>query len=52
MIISNRLQERFTIGNETAMQMMQRIQSEITSQKIAEQWLNKLRDFGWAYKPC
>jgi plasmid replication initiation protein len=46
MIISNRLQERFTIGNETAMQMMQRIQSEITSQKIAEQWLNKLRDFG------
>ena len=44
--MSNQLISRFKQGDESTMQTMQRIRSEITSQEIAEQWLNKLRDFG------
>ena len=46
LIMSNQLISRFKQGDESTMQTMQRIRSEITSQEIAEQWLNKLRDFG------
>ena len=41
-IMRNRLSERFKQGDESAMQMMKRIQSEITDQVTAEQWENKL----------
>ena len=42
----NRLSERFKQGDESAMQMMKRIQSEITDEVTAEQWENKLEEFG------
>jgi plasmid replication initiation protein len=45
-IMRNRLSERFKQGDESAMQMMKRIQSEITDEVTAEQWENKLQEFG------
>lgn len=45
-IMRNRLSERFKQGDESAMQMMKRIQSEITDEVTAEQWENKLEEFG------
>ena len=44
--MSNRLSDRFKQGDESIMQMMARIQSEITNDAIAEQWENKLEEFG------
>ena len=46
LIMSNRLSDRFKQGDESIMQMMARIQSEITSDVIADQWQNKLEEFG------
>ena len=46
LIMSNRLSDRFKQGDESIMQMMARIQSEITNDAIAEQWENKLEEFG------
>jgi plasmid replication initiation protein len=45
-IMRNRLSERFKQGDESGMQMMKRIQSEITDEVTAEQWENKLQEFG------
>ena len=45
-IMRNRLSERFKQGDESGMQMMKRIQSEITDEATAEQWENKLQEFG------
>ena len=44
--MSNRLSDRFKQGDESIMQMMARIQSEITTDAIADQWENKLEEFG------
>ena len=33
-------------GDESIMQMMARIQSEITTDSIADQWQSKLEEFG------
>ena len=46
LIMSNRLSDRFKQGDESIMQMMARIQSEITTDAIADQWENKLEEFG------
>ena len=46
LIMSNRLSDRFKQGDESIMQMMARIQSEITTDSIAEQWQSKLEEFG------
>jgi plasmid replication initiation protein len=46
LIMSNRLSDRFKQGDESIMQMMARIQSEITTDEIADQWQNKLEEFG------
>lgn len=46
LIMSNRLSDKFKHGDESIMQMMARIQSEITSDEIADQWENKLEEFG------
>lgn len=46
LIMSNRLSDRFKQGDESIMQMMARIQSEITDEAIAKQWENKLEEFG------
>ena len=44
--MSNRLSDRFKQGDESIMQMMARIQSEIITDSIAEQWQSKLEEFG------
>jgi hypothetical protein len=44
--MSNRLSDRFKQSDESIMQMMARIQSEITDEAIANQWENKLEEFG------
>jgi hypothetical protein len=44
--MSNRLSDRFKQGDESIMQMMARIQSEITTDAIADQWQSKLEEFG------
>ena len=44
--MSNRLSDRFKQGDESIMQMMARIQSEITTDSIADQWQSKLEEFG------
>ena len=44
--MSNRLSDRFKQGDESTMQMMARIQSEITTDAIADQWQSKLEEFG------
>jgi plasmid replication initiation protein len=46
LIISNHLSDRFKRGDESVMDMMKRIQNEITSDQIADQWQNKLEEFG------
>ena len=46
LIMSNHLSERFKQGGESTIQMMSRIQTEITSDAIADQWQNKLEEFG------
>lgn len=46
LIMSNRLSDRFKQGDESIMQMMARIQSEITTDSIADQWQSKLEEFG------
>ena len=43
LIMSNRLSDRFKQSDESIMQMMARIQSEITDEAIANQWENKTR---------
>lgn len=40
------LANRFQHGNESPVDMMKRIQSEITSDKLADQWQNKLESMG------
>ena len=45
--MSNRLSDRFKQGDESIMQMMARIQSEIITDSIAEQWQSKLEEFVW-----
>ena len=46
LIMSNGLADRFKRGDESVMDMMKRIQSEITSDAVADQWQNKLEEFG------
>jgi len=46
LIMSNSLSDRFKQGDESIMQMMARIQSEITTDSIADQWQSKLEEFG------
>lgn len=45
-IMRNGLSDRFKQGDESVINMMKRIQSEITSEAIADQWQNKLEEFG------
>lgn len=45
-IMANGLADRFKQGDESVMQMMKRIQSEIINTEIAELWENKLEEFG------
>jgi plasmid replication initiation protein len=45
-IAKNNLAKRFQHGNESPLEMMKRIQSEITSDEIADQWQNKLETMG------
>ena len=47
--MSNRLSDRFKQGDESIMQMMARIQSEIITDSIAEQWQSKLEEFGFFF---
>ena len=44
--MSNGLVDRFKRGDESAIDMMKRIKDEITSDSSAEQWENKLIEFG------
>lgn len=46
LIMSNRLSDRFKQGDESIMQMIARIRSEITTESIADQWQSKLEEFG------
>ena len=46
LIMSNGLADRFKRGDESVMDMMKRIKEEITTEIIAEQWENKLEEFG------
>ena len=46
LIMSNGLVDRFRCGDESAIDMMKRIKDEITSNSSAEQWENKLIEFG------
>lgn len=45
-IAKNNLASRFQHGNESPLEMMKRIQSEITSDEIADLWQNKLETMG------
>ncbi|WP_407411904.1 replication initiation protein [Acinetobacter sp.] len=45
-IAKNNLASRFQYGNESPLEMMKRIQSEITSHEIADLWQNKLESMG------
>lgn len=45
-IMANGLADRFKRGNESAMDMMKRIKEEITTDATADQWENKLEEFG------
>ena len=45
-IMRNRLSDRFKQGDESAIDMMKRIQSEIITDAIADQWESKLEEFG------
>ena len=46
LIMSNGLADRFKRGDESVMDMMKRIKEEISTEIIAEQWENKLEEFG------
>ena len=46
LIMSNGLADRFKRGDESVMDMMKRIKEEITTDATAEQWENKLEEFG------
>ena len=45
-IMSNGLADRFKQGDESIMGMMKRIKEEITTHTAANQWENKLKEFG------
>ena len=45
-IMANGLADRFKRSDESVMDMMKRIKEEITTEIIAEQWENKLEEFG------
>ena len=44
--MSNGLADRFKRGDESVMDMMKRIKEEITTEATANQWENKLEEFG------
>ena len=44
--MSNGLADRFKRGDESVMDMMKRIKEEITTDATADQWENKLEEFG------
>ena len=44
--MANGLADRFKRSDESVMDMMKRIKKEITTEIIAEQWENKLEEFG------
>ena len=44
--MANGLADRFKRSDESVMDMMKRIKEEITTEIIAEQWENKLEEFG------
>lgn len=46
LIMSNGLADRFKQGDESIMFMMKRIKEEITTHTAANQWENKLKEFG------
>ena len=46
LIMSNGLAERFKQGNESIIGMMKRIKEEIATHTTANQWENKLKEFG------
>ena len=45
-IMANGLTDRFKRGDESVMDMMKRIKQEISNNDIADQWENKLEEFG------
>ena len=45
-IMANGLADRFKRGDESVMDMMKRIKQEISNNDIADQWENKLEEFG------
>lgn len=45
-IMANGLADRFKRGDESVMDMMKRIKEEISTDAIADQWQNKLEEFG------
>lgn len=45
-IMANGLADRFKRGDESVMDMMKRIKGEITTDATADQWENKLEEFG------
>ena len=45
-IMANGLVDRFKRGDESVMEMMKRIKGEITTDATADQWENKLEEFG------
>ena len=46
LIMSNGLADRFKRGSESTMDMLKRIKADITTDIVAEQWENKLEEFG------
>ena len=46
LIMSNGLADRFKRGDESVIDMMKRIKEEITTEATADQWENKLEEFG------
>ena len=44
--MANGLADRFKRGDESVMDMMKRIKEEITTDATADQWENKLEEFG------
>ena len=44
--MANSLADRFKRGDESVMEMMKRIKGEITTDATADQWENKLEEFG------
>ena len=50
-IMANGLADRFKRGDESVMDMMKRIKEEIFTDAIADQWQNKLEEFGVVFNP-